>query len=79
MSRHGADEISGSAELPEMRPQVRCAMSADQRDRLLVVLAAKGWSHERISRYPGIALTRRGVGLALARIREGRPGRVRGE
>ena len=54
-------------------------MSAVERDRVLVALAAKGLSHEQISRYPGICLTRRGVGLALQRIREGRPGRVRGE
>ncbi|MGO8963733.1 hypothetical protein [Mycobacterium sp.] len=83
MSRHGADEISGSPELQarmlqaRMRPAAPATMSADQRDRLIVALAAKGVPHSKIGR--AVGLTRRGVGMALQRISEGRPGRVRGE
>jgi hypothetical protein len=78
MSRRGADEISGSPEL-QARISTRPAatMSADQRDRLIVHLDGLGWNHTKIGH--AVGLTRRGVGMALERIREGRPGRVRGE
>jgi hypothetical protein len=81
MSKRGADEISGNAELQarllSQRPAGPGQMSADQRDRLIVALAAKGVPHSKIGR--AVGLTRRGVGMALQRIAEGRPGRVRGE
>jgi hypothetical protein len=78
MSRHGADEVSGSEELQKrMRLAVPATMSADQRDRLIVMLNDKGWDHGRIGRATG--LSRRGVGMTLQRIREGRPGRIRSE
>jgi transcriptional regulator with GAF, ATPase, and Fis domain len=78
MSRRGADEISGSPELQaRMRPAVPAQLSAVERDRLITALASRGWSHEKIAHRVG--LTRRGVAAALERIREGRPGRVRGE
>jgi hypothetical protein len=37
-----------------------------ERDRLIVALARKGYSHEKIGRFVG--LSRRGVGMALERI-----------
>jgi hypothetical protein len=78
MSRRGADEISGSPELQaRMRPAAPATMSADQRDRLIVMLNDKGWDAGKIGRVVG--LTRRGAQMALQRIREGRPGRVRAE
>jgi hypothetical protein len=78
MSRHGADEISGSEELQaRMRPAVAAQMSAARRDELIVMFADKGWDHGRIGR--AVGLSRRGVGMALQRIREGRAGRVRSE
>jgi hypothetical protein len=52
-------------------------MNAADRDRLIVHLAEKGWNHDKIGR--AVGLSRRGVGMALQRIAEGRPGRVRGE
>ena len=49
MSRHGADEISGSPELQaRMRPAVAAQMSAARRDELIVMFADKGWDHGRI-------------------------------
>jgi hypothetical protein len=79
MSRRGADEISGSPQLQArlLRPAGPAQMNAVERDRLIVHLDDLGWTHDRISR--AVGLTRRGVGMALTRIREGRPGRVRGE
>ena len=78
MSRHGADEISGSSELQaRMRPAVAAQMSAARRDELIVMFADKGWGHGRIGR--AVGLSRRGVRMALQRIREGRAGRVRSE
>jgi hypothetical protein len=78
MSRRGADEISGSPELQaRMRPAAPATMSADQRDRLIVMLNDKGWDAGKIGK--AVGLTRRGAQMALQRIREGRPGRVRGE
>jgi hypothetical protein len=78
MSRHGADEVSGSEELQaRMRPAGPAQMSAARRDELIVMLNDKGWDHGRIGRATG--LSRRGVGMALQRIREGRPGRIRSE
>jgi hypothetical protein len=52
-------------------------MNAADRDRLIVHLADKVWNHDKIGR--AVGLSRRGVGMALQRISEGRPGRVRGE
>jgi hypothetical protein len=83
MSRRGADEISGSPELQarmlqaRMRPAAPATMSADQRDRLIVMLNDKGWDAGKIGR--AVGLTKRGVQMALQRIREGRPGRIRAE
>ncbi len=78
MSRHGADEVSGSKELRKrMRPAGPATMSADQRDRLIVMLNDKGWDAGKIGR--AVGLTKRGVQMALQRIREGRPGRIRAE
>jgi hypothetical protein len=78
MSRRGADEVSGSPALQaRMRPQVRPQMSAARRDELIVMLHDKGWDHGKIRR--AVGLSRRGVGMALQSIAEGRPGRVRGE
>jgi hypothetical protein len=78
MSRHGADEVSGSEELQKrMRPAVPAQMSADQRDRLIVMLNDKGWDAGKIGK--AVGLTRRGAQMALQRIREGRPGRIRAE
>ena len=79
MSRRGADEISGSPQLQArlLRPAGPAQMNAVERDRLITMLAGKGWDHGKIGR--AIGLSRRGVGMALARIAEGRPGRVRGE
>jgi DNA-binding NarL/FixJ family response regulator len=59
---------------PACRP---LQMPAQERDRMIVTLAAKGWSDERIGR--AVGLTARGVRSAKQRISEGRPGRVRGE
>jgi hypothetical protein len=83
MSRRGADEISGSPKLQarmlqaRMRPAAPATMSADQRDRLIVALNDKGWDAGKIGR--AVGLTKRGVQMALQRIREGRPGRIRAE
>jgi hypothetical protein len=83
MSRRGADEISGSPELQarmlqaRMRPAGPATMSADQRDRLIVMLNDKGWDAGKIGK--AVGLTRRGAQMALQRIREGRPGRIRAE
>jgi hypothetical protein len=78
MSRHGADEVSGSEELQKrMRPAAPATMSADQRDRLIVMLNDKGWDAGKIGK--AVGLTRRGAQMALQRIREGRPGRIRAE
>ena len=83
MSRRGADEISGSPELQarmlhaRMRPAAPATMSADQRDRLIVMLNDKGWDAGKIGK--AVGLTKRGAQMALQRIREGRPGRIRAE
>jgi hypothetical protein len=83
MSRHGADEISGSPELQarmlqaRTRPAAPATMSADQRDRLIMMLNDKGWDAGKIGK--AVGLTRRGAQMALERIREGRPGRIRAE
>ena len=79
MSRRGADEVSGSPQLQArlLRPAGPAQMTAAERDRLIVHLADKGWDHGKIGR--AVGLSRRGVGMALQRISEGRPGRVRGE
>ena len=83
MSRRGADEISGSPELQarmlqaRMRPAAPATMSAHQRDRLIVMLNDKGWDAGKIGK--AVGLTRCGAQMALQRIREGRPGRIRAE
>ena len=79
MSRRGADEISGSPQLQArlLRPAGPAQMNAAERDRLIVHLADKGWNHSKIGR--AVGLSRRGVGMALQRIAEGRPGRIRAE
>ncbi len=78
MSRRGADEVSGSPELQRrMRPAGPAQMSADQRDKLITALVKKGYSHSVIAARLG--MSRRGIGMALQRISEGRRGRVRGE
>lgn len=50
-------------------------MNAATRDALIVMLRKRGLTYEAIGRRVGIS--RRGVALALQRIAEGRPGRVR--
>jgi hypothetical protein len=83
MSRRGADEISGSPELQarmlqaRMRPAAPATMGADQRDRLIVMLNDKGWDAGKIGK--AVGFTKRGAQMALQRIREGRPGRIRAE
>jgi hypothetical protein len=58
-------------------PAGPATMSADQRDRLIVMLNDKGWDAGKIG--GAVGLTKRGVQMALQRIREGRPGRIRAE
>lgn len=86
MSRKGADEISGSPALQarwrrlqrQEAPDVPVAeMSAATRDALIMRLHARGFTPAQIGKATG--LTRRGAAAAIERIREGRPGRVRGE
>jgi hypothetical protein len=60
-----------------MRPAVAAQISAARGDELIVMLDRKGWDPGKIGRAAG--LSRGGVSMALQRIREGRPGRVRGE
>ena len=52
-------------------------MNAASRDALIVRLHNKGFTDAQIGK--AVGLTRRGVGMALQRIREHRPGRVRAE
>jgi hypothetical protein len=81
MSRKGADEVSGN---PTLQARMRLLrqdgsvqeMSATTRDALIMHLHEKGHSDASIGKVVG--LTRRGVGMAIQRIRDGRPGRVRG-
>lgn len=77
MSRHGADEVSGSPELQARMVLARgpAQMNAADRDKLIVMLSDKGWNDTKIGH--AVGLTRRGVAAARTRIREGRPGRVR--
>ena len=44
---------------------------------MIVELSEQGWSPLRIGN--AVSMTKRGVELALKRIAEGRPGRIRGE
>jgi hypothetical protein len=70
MSRHGADEVSGSEELQaRMRPAAPATMSADRRDRLIVMLNDKGWDAGKIGR--AVGLTRRGSNGTSSRKRLG--------
>lgn len=80
MSRRSADEISGDPALQARFLPRRAsvpAMSAAQRDAQIVKLSGQGWSAAQIGK--AVGMTRRGVEMALARIAQGRPGRVRGE
>jgi hypothetical protein len=79
MSRHGADEVSGSPELQaKMRRSAGPAqMNAASRDELIMRLHNQGYTPAQIGKVVG--LTRRGVGMAISRIRDGRPGRIRAE
>jgi hypothetical protein len=79
MSRRGADEISGSPQLQArlLRPAGPAQMNAASRDELIMRLHKKGYTPAQIGKVVG--LTRRGAQMALQRIREGRPGRVRAE
>ncbi len=79
MSRRGADEISGSPQLQArlLRPAGPAQMNAAERDRLIMMLADKGWNDTKLGH--AVGLTHRGVGMARQRIKAGRPGRVRGE
>ena len=79
MSRHGADEISGSPELQaKMRRAAAVAeMSAATRDARIMRLHGEGYKPAEIGR--AVGMTGRGVSAAIARIRDGRPGRVRAE
>jgi hypothetical protein len=52
-------------------------MNAVSRDALIMSLHNRGYTDAQIGKVVG--LTRRGVGMAIQRIREGRPGRVRAE
>ena len=67
----------GLGQQKRMWPAVQATMSADQRDRLIVMLNDKGWDAGKTGR--AVGLTKRGVQMALQRIREGRPGRIRAE
>jgi hypothetical protein len=79
MSRRGADEISGSPQLQArlLRPAGPAQMNAASRDALIMSLHKKGYTDAQIGKVVG--LTRRGAQMALQRISEGRPGRVRAE
>lgn len=78
MSRKSAEEISGSPELQgRYALSAQSEMSASQRDALITRLWNEGVSAAVIGKRVG--MTRRGVELAVKRIREGRAGRVRGE
>ncbi len=76
MSRRGADEISGAKQLQARyaRP-AEATMGAAERDRWIVHLHAHGWNATKIGHH--VELSRRGVEMAMQRIAEGRPGRVR--
>jgi hypothetical protein len=79
MSRHGADEVSGSPELQAkmMRSAGPAQMNAASRDELIMKMHKKGYTDAQIGK--AVGLTRRGAAAAIQRIREGRPGRVRAE
>lgn len=57
MARHGGDDFADKS-VP-----YRNGM---ERDRLIVVLANRGYPHGKIAKYVG--MSRRGVGMALQRI-----------
>jgi hypothetical protein len=79
MSRRGADEISGSPQLQArlLRSAGPAQMNAASRDELIISLHNKGYTDAQVGK--AVGLTRRGVGMAISRIRDGRPGRVRAE
>lgn len=78
MSRKSADEVSGDRGLQSRySASTQSQMSASQRDALITRLWNEGVSAAVIGKQLG--MTRRGVELAVQRIREGRTGRVRGE
>ena len=64
MGRRGGDDLKARGSV---------SMPASERDRLIVELAGKGWNHARIAACVG--MSRRGVGMSLERIADGRPGR----
>lgn len=76
---HGIPPLPLIAALPVAAQIYACRMpryeqliGRHERDRLIVALHAKGYSHEKIGRFVG--LSRRGVGMALERIAAaGRP------
>ena len=80
MSRRGADEVSGSPQLQArlLRPAGPAQMNAVERDRLIDDAGREGLGSREDS---GVLSGCRAVvsGMALQRIAEGRPGRVRGE
>jgi hypothetical protein len=78
MSR-GADEASGDPALEARlrRQGAPAEMSSAARDALIIKFHNQGYSHTKIGK--AVGLSRRGVGMAIERIPEGRPGRVRGE
>jgi hypothetical protein len=78
MSKHGADEVSGSPALQaSMRLSGVAEMNAASRDKLITRLHERGYKPAQIGR--AVGMTGRGVSAALARIADGRPGRVRAE
>jgi hypothetical protein len=86
MSRRGADEISGNpvlqARMRRLRRQAApgvpvTELSAATRDALIMRLVGDGYSPAQIGK--AVGMTRRGAAMAIERIRDGRPGRVRAE
>lgn len=75
----GADEISGNPALQARmrRQEAPAEMSAATRDAMIIRLHNKGYSDAQVGK--AVGLSRRGVGMAIERIREGRAGRVRSE
>ena len=62
MARHGGDDLG------------RIQVPAAERDRIIVELRRKGWTHARIGK--AVGMSPNGVSASLTRIREGRPGRA---
>jgi len=49
-------------------PRQEQLISREERDKLIIALARKGWSHSKIAAYVPGGMSRRGVGMALERI-----------